>query len=108
MNLVAIAAFALVSVGLHGLLAVRDPLRRLLAANVLGSGVFVLLLGSARDASGRLDPVPQAMVLTGIVVSFAATALALVLIRTLGSPTDDTSDVAPRSDLDQTSHEMDD
>ena len=39
-----------------------------------------------------LDPVPQAMVLTGIVVSFAATALALSLVRALGSDADETND----------------
>ena len=92
MSPIPIAAMALVFVGLHGLLAVRDPMRRLLAANIFGSGVFLMLLGTARDTSGQLDPVPQAMVLTGIVVSFAATALGLSLVRALDSDADDTQD----------------
>jgi len=79
------AAGALVAVGLHGVLALGSPLRQVMAANILGSGVFILLIALSRDAEGRVDPVPQAMVLTGIVVSFAATALALSLVRSLTS-----------------------
>ncbi len=48
----------------------------------MGSGAFLVLVGLAQRA-GMADPVPQAMVLTGIVVSVAATALALALARRL-------------------------
>ena len=68
-------------------------LRRLLGLNVLGSGVFMMLVALASrttDIATRPDPVPHAMVLTGIVVAVSATALALALLRRMhvheGSP----------------------
>lgn len=61
-----------------------DPhlLRRLLALNVVGSGVFLALVGlSQRGAAHAPDPLAQALVLTGIVVAVSATALGVVLLR---------------------------
>ncbi len=55
-------------------------LRRLLAFNVMGGGTFLILVGLAQDGRGK-DPVPQALVLTGIVVAVSATALAVILMR---------------------------
>ncbi len=55
-------------------------LRRLLAFNIMGTGCFLLLVGLSQHGRGP-DPVPQALVLTGIVVAVASTALALVLLR---------------------------
>jgi len=52
----------------------------------MGSGAFLVLVGLAQR-SGTPDPVPQAMVLTGIVVAVAATALALALARRLHAQT---------------------
>jgi multicomponent Na+:H+ antiporter subunit C len=50
----------------------------------MASGIFLVLIGLARQVPSPLpDPVPHAMVLTGIVVSVSATAFALVLIRHL-------------------------
>ncbi|HSO81422.1 NADH-quinone oxidoreductase subunit K, partial [Thiocapsa sp.] len=62
-------------------------LRKILAFNVMGSGVFLVLAGLAgRTPSGIPDPVPHAMVITGIVVAVAATALALSLtLRVAGA-----------------------
>jgi multicomponent Na+:H+ antiporter subunit C len=57
-------------------------LRKILAFNLMGSGAFLVLVGLAQR-TGDVDPVPQAMVLTGIVVAVAATALALALVRRL-------------------------
>jgi multicomponent Na+:H+ antiporter subunit C len=48
----------------------------------MGSGIFLVLVGLGQR-TGIPDPVPQAMVLTGIVVAIAATALALALARRL-------------------------
>lgn len=75
---------ALVAIGAYGLIVRVHLLRRILSFNLVGSGIF-LLFGSlgARGAEGGPDPVPQAMVLTGIVVSLAATALALALAARL-------------------------
>lgn len=72
---------ALTIVGFTGTAASRSWLRRILALNVMSSGVFLLIVAPAARASGPLDPVPQALVLTGIVVAVSATALALGLAR---------------------------
>ncbi len=78
--LYALAGVALCGIGVFGFLFLRHLLRRLLAFNLIGSGVFLVLVGLAQHRNGP-DPVPQALVLTGIVVAIAATALAVVLIR---------------------------
>lgn len=78
----ALAGIALFVTGLGGVILQSHLLRKVLAFNVMGSGAFLVLVGlGQRD--GIVDPVPQAMVLTGIVVSVAATALALALARRL-------------------------
>jgi len=76
--LYAVVGAALFGVGLHGLIARRHLVRKVLGFNVMGAGVFMILIAmAARDPEP--DPVPHALVLTGIVVAVAATALALVL-----------------------------
>lgn len=77
-----LAAVALCAIGLYGLLAYAHLLRRLLAANIFGSGVFLLLAAIAHGGGGT-DPVPHALVLTGIVVAVSATALGLALARAI-------------------------
>lgn len=75
---------ALFVLGIHGLFFRRNLLRKIIAANIGASGVFVILVaGSGRPA----DPVAQAMVLTGIVISVSLSALALVLVRRLFAET---------------------
>lgn len=78
--LYAFAGGGLFAIGLFGMVYLDHLLRKLLAFNLMGSGTFLVLVGLAQHRNG-VDPVPQALVLTGIVVSIAATALALVLIR---------------------------
>ena len=76
----------LVGFGLYSLIVNPQPLRKLLAFNLVGSGVFLVFgIIARRGAVGRLpfDPVPQAMVITGIVVAFAASALAVALMLRL-------------------------
>ncbi len=81
----AAAAFVIV-VGLVGTFAANHPVRRIVALNVASSGVFLILVASARRASSELaDPIPHALVLTGIVVSVSATALALALAKRMAS-----------------------
>jgi multicomponent Na+:H+ antiporter subunit C len=72
--------------GLYGVITNPQPLRKILAFNLLGSGVFVFFgvvarRGAAAGFGG--DPIPQALVITGIVVAFSATALALALLLRL-------------------------
>ncbi|MBC8318101.1 MAG: cation:proton antiporter subunit C [Desulfobulbaceae bacterium] len=71
----------LFSMGLFALIACSHPLRKILAINVMATGVFLILIATAyrQIGTGEIDPVPQAMVLTGIVVSVSVTALALIL-----------------------------
>jgi multicomponent Na+:H+ antiporter subunit C len=76
----------LVGMGLFGLVMHPQPLRKILAFNLVGSGVFLLFgvvarRGAAAGFGG--DPVPQALVITGLVVAFAATALAVALLLRL-------------------------
>lgn len=75
-------ASALVALGLYGLITQPALLRKVLAFNILGGGVF-LLFGVVARREDVADPVPQALVITGLVVAFAATALALVLVLRL-------------------------
>ena len=73
-----LAGSGLIAIGLYALIVRRHLLRKILAVNVVGNGVFLVLVALAQR-SGVPDPVPQAMVLTGIVVAVSATALALAL-----------------------------
>jgi multicomponent Na+:H+ antiporter subunit C len=75
-------AFALVGIGLHALIVRENLLRKIIALNVTGAGVFLLLVAISHAAVERgADPVPQALVLTGIVVTVSVTAFALALLR---------------------------
>jgi len=81
-----LCAAAAIGLGLYGVIVNPQPLRKILAFNLLGSGVFLLFgvvarRGAAAGFGG--DPVPQALVITGIVVAFSATALAVALLLRL-------------------------
>lgn len=78
----ACAGVALFAMGAAGVVLLEHLLRRILAFNLMGSGAFLVMVGFAQR-DGVPDSVPQAMVLTGIVVAVAATALALALARRL-------------------------
>lgn len=81
-----LCASAAVGLGLYGLIATPQPLRKIIAFNLLGSGVFLLfgIVGRRGAAAGfGNDPVPQALVITGVVVAFSATALAIALLLRL-------------------------
>ena len=78
----ALTGAILFAAGVAGVVLIGHLLRRILAFNLMGSGAFLVLVGLAQR-NGVPDPVPQAMVLTGIVVAVAATALALALVRKL-------------------------
>lgn len=81
-----LCAAGLVAIGLYGLVLHPTPLRKVIAFNLLGSGTFIFFgVAAQRGAAAGLlaDPVPQAMVITGIVVAFAATAVAVALLLRL-------------------------
>jgi multicomponent Na+:H+ antiporter subunit C len=98
-TLYGLAAAALIGLGIFGLIAGTDALRKILAFNVVGSGVFLLAGTIARRgaASGfEADPVLMALLITGIVVAFSATALAVALLMRLHAVAGDISlDEAP-------------
>ena len=63
-----------------------EPLRKVLSFSILGGGTFLLVGVVAHRGGGSVaeaDPEPQAMVITGIVVAFAATALAITFLQRL-------------------------
>jgi len=81
----AAAGAGCLALALHALFTRAQLLAKIVASNVAATGVFLVLLAIApRAADGvRADPVPQAMVLTGIVISVSITAYALSLLRRL-------------------------
>ncbi len=86
--LYALTGALLFSTGLFGLLARRHLLRKIIAINVMASGAFLVLIAAPGPMpDGAADPVPQAMVLTGIVVAVSATALGLGLALRLREKT---------------------
>ncbi|MFN3580602.1 MAG: NADH-quinone oxidoreductase subunit K [Pseudomonas sp.] len=82
---------ALWILGLHGLLGQRHALRRIIAVNVMGSGVFMVMVALASRVQ-PIDPVLQALVVTGLVVAASATAFAL----RLATASSDSSDQEPQ------------
>lgn len=69
---------------LRTVLLTDSLLQRIIALNVMGTGVFMILITIAyRGPDVTPDPIPHALVLTGIVVAVSATALALTLLRRL-------------------------
>lgn len=86
--LYALVGVGLFSLGLYALIVHAHLLRKILALNVMGNGVFLVLVALARrTGDAQPDAVPQAMVITGIVVAVSATALALILMLKLTSET---------------------
>lgn len=79
---------ALAGIGLYGLITHPLVIRKILSFNLLGTGTFLIFgviarRGAAVGLGG--DPVPQALVITGIVVAFSATAMAVMLLMRLYS-----------------------
>ncbi len=84
----ALVGVGLFSLGLYALIIHAHLLRKVLAINVMGSGVFLALVALAtRTGDAQPDAVPHAMVITGIVVAVSATALALTLMLKLTAET---------------------
>ncbi|WP_018877687.1 sodium:proton antiporter [Thioalkalivibrio sp. ALE28] len=104
----------LFALGLYGLIRRHHLVLRILALNIMGSAVFMVLLGVAARGEGPPDPVAQALTLTGIVVAVSTTAFALALVVHLtrltghavmlpGPPDDD----APVEDISREEHHAD-
>jgi len=86
-----IAGMLLFAYGLYGLATFPHILRKIIAINVMAGGVFLFLISiAARNMDEFPDPVPQAMLLTGIVVALSATAFAVALARRIYTVTGQT------------------
>ena len=89
-SLFGLCGAAMVGIGLYVIALHPALLRKALGFNLVGAGIFLLFGAAARRgaAAGLAgDPVPQAMVITGVVVAFAATALAIALMRRVADVT---------------------
>jgi multicomponent Na+:H+ antiporter subunit C len=87
-----VLCFALFLVGLYGILTKRDLVKIILASGIMGyaANLLIVLIGYRRDAvypilepgkeaAVMVDPLPQALVLTSIVIELGITALLVAL-----------------------------
>jgi len=89
------AAVGLILIGLYGALTKKSLIKIVLGLSIMDSGVHLLMIalgylkeGTApifsegfENASDQMvDPIPQALVLTAIVIGFGVTAVALSLV----------------------------
>jgi multicomponent Na+:H+ antiporter subunit C len=81
-----LSGVAVFAVCAYALVVHAHLIRKVIAINMMGSGVFILLTAIARRGD-ETDPIPHAMVLTGIVVAVSATAFALAIVRKLHETT---------------------
>ncbi|KYH35289.1 Na(+)/H(+) antiporter subunit C1 [Clostridium tepidiprofundi DSM 19306] len=95
LNLFLISSLALVFIGLFGVLTRKNIVKILLSLNIIETGINLLLVAfgyknggivpilgspdSIKKLSSMVDPVPQALVLTSIVIGLGTTAFALGL-----------------------------
>lgn len=89
-TLFGLSAAVLVGLGIYGLIVNPHPLRKILAFNLIGNGVFLVCAVIARRGATLGfggDPVPQALLITAIVVAFSASALAVALLLRLNDAT---------------------
>ena len=92
------AAIVLIMLGLYGLLTQRNVIKIILSLNIMeiGLNLFIVSVGyveggiapiltSVNNSSSLLfvDPLPQALVLTAIVIGVGTTALGLALAKNI-------------------------
>ncbi|KKO45348.1 NADH-ubiquinone oxidoreductase [Arsukibacterium ikkense] len=92
------SACVLIAIGSYGFIIGPQTLRRILALNIIGAGIFMLMVVLAyrgmvsaadtaeavvTDAVMQTDAILHALVLTGLVVAVSATAFALALLARL-------------------------
>ena len=74
-------ACALFIIGFYALLVHSNLVRKILAINIMNIGVGLLIVSLGWSPSERLpsDPISHSLVLTGLVISVASTALFLAI-----------------------------
>ncbi len=79
-------------IGIGGVFISRHFIKKIIATIIMGGGVFLSFVSFAdRDALAFADPVPHALVITGIVVAVASAAFALALARRIYQLTEEES-----------------
>jgi multicomponent Na+:H+ antiporter subunit C len=73
-----VAGVLLFVLGLYGLITQPHLMKKIISLNVASAGVFLVLVALAFRRAVP-DPVPHALVLTGIVIAVSATAYAVAL-----------------------------
>lgn len=89
-------ALILMAVGIYGLLSQRNAIKLVVALNIfeIGLNIFIVSIGFVTDGIAPIltstsnnsallfvDPLPQALVLTSIVIGVGITALALAITQ---------------------------
>ncbi|AHM57826.1 sodium/proton antiporter (plasmid) [Peptoclostridium acidaminophilum DSM 3953] len=92
-NYVEVCAIVLFGVGFMTLLMHNNMIKKIIGLNIMDTAVFLffiakgyisgkqapIVVGKLEQASAYINPVPTALMLTGIVVAVSTTALALAL-----------------------------
>ncbi|MCC5930905.1 MAG: NADH-quinone oxidoreductase subunit K [Cyclobacteriaceae bacterium] len=77
-----LTSVVLFAIGIGGVIMAKHFLKKIIATIIMGGGVFLCFVSFAqRDALTFADPVPHALVITGIVVAVTSAAFALSLAR---------------------------
>jgi len=87
-----VLCFALFLIGIYGIISKRDLIKIILSVGILGyaANLFLILVAYKKDAvypiltqgsvnQPMVDPLPQALVLTSIVIELGTTALLVAL-----------------------------
>lgn len=93
MNYPYVVSAVLFSVGIYTVLSHYNMMKKIIGINIVTSSIFLLFIAAgnvkgykapiadlADRAAGYVNPVPSALILTGIVVSVSVTAFALSLL----------------------------
>lgn len=91
------AAIILFVFGIYGLLTNRNIMKMIISLNIMEIGLFIFIISigfsydgiapiiTSASGSGTIyvDPLPQALVLTAIVIGVGTTALALAIAKSI-------------------------
>jgi len=89
-NLHFLTAILLFLIGFHTMLTHSNLIKKIIGMNIMETGIFLFFIsigyvegGSApiiREGTAMVNPLPSALILTGIVVGVSLTAFALALV----------------------------